>query len=61
MLHLINLLMSFYHQCDVLLHQGTTFSKLLLLSQIGNAMEKNSVLIQVRLTFGQTLGQAPQL
>ena len=36
-----NLLISFHHQSDVLLHQGTTFEELLLSSQIGNAMEKS--------------------
>ena len=35
-----NLLISFHHQSDVLLHQGTTFEELLLSSEIGNAMEK---------------------
>ena len=34
------LLISFYHQSDVLLNQGTTFEELLLSSQIRNAMEK---------------------
>ena len=34
------LLISFHHQSDVLLHQGTPFGELLLSSQIRNAMEK---------------------
>ena len=35
-----NLHISFLHQSDVLLHQGTTFEELLLSSEIRNAMEK---------------------
>ena len=35
-----NLLISFHHQSDVLLHQGTTFKELLFSSQIRYAMEK---------------------
>ena len=37
-----NLLISFHHKSDVLLHQGTTFKELLLSSQTRNAMEKKS-------------------
>ena len=37
---LTNLHISFYHQSDVSLHQGTTFAKLLLSPEIRNAVEK---------------------
>ena len=36
-----NLLISFHHQSDALLHQGTTFKELLLSSEIRNVMEKS--------------------
>ena len=47
----INLLISFNHQSDVLLHQGTTFEELLLSSEIRNAMGKS--LKKVNLSSGQ--------
>ena len=37
-----NLHISFHHQSNVLLHQGTTFEELLPSSEIRNAMEKQS-------------------
>ena len=46
-----NLHISFHHQSDVLLHQGTTFEELLLSSEIRNAMGKT--LQKVYLSSGQ--------
>ena len=46
-----NLYISFHHQSDVLLQQGTTFMELLLSSEIINAMDKS--LKKVHLSSGQ--------
>ena len=47
-----NLYISFHHQSDVLLYQGTTFEELLLSSELRNAMGKS--LQKVHLSSGQT-------
>ena len=46
-----NLHISFHHQSDVLLQQGTTYVELLLSPEIRNAMEKS--LEKVHLSSGQ--------